>query len=328
MTVSRDTQPHRPRRFRIQHLLLGLIAATSVLAPWSGNAEAAANGGIESRTLPCDLPTPFRRNAFTNSTRINNQWLPLMPGTQFTLQGRASNGGGPLPHTVILTVTDLYKIIDGVWTVVLWDRDFQDGELAEAELAFHAQDTAGNVWGLGEYPEEYEGGHFNGAPNVWISGQAGAQGGIATLAAPRRGTPIYLQGVAPEIDFLDCAQVLATGQRVCVPARCYDNVLVTDETSPLAGAAHQHKYYAPGVGNVKITAVDDPEGETLVLTSAIRLDARGLSEARKEALALDRHGYSVSPVYRRTAPAMPCLTPPNDPILAGRFNAAPWCVAR
>jgi hypothetical protein len=36
---------------------------------------------------------------------------------------------------VIFTVTDLVKRIDGRLTVVAWDRDFQDGDLAEAELA-------------------------------------------------------------------------------------------------------------------------------------------------------------------------------------------------
>lgn len=317
----------------MQHLLLSLVAVIAGLAPLPASADAATTGTAASsagRTgnLPCNLPTPFRRNAFTHSTRINNEWLPLLPGAQFTLQGRANNGGGALPHTVVLTVTDVYKIIDGVRTLVLWDRDFQDGELSEAELAFHAQDNDGNVWGLGEYPEEYDAGKFSGAPNVWISGQDGAQGGIAMLARPELGTPIYLQGVAPAIDFLDCAQVFARNQRVCVPVRCYDDVLVTDETSPLAGTAHQRKFYAPGVGNVKISAVDDPEGETLVLTSAIRLDAHGLAQAREAALKLDRHGYAVSPIYRRTPPAIPCLTPPDVPILAGHFDSGPWCVSQ
>ena len=43
-------------------------------------------------------------------------------------------------------------MINGVNAVVVWDRDFQNGELVEEELAFMAQDDAGNVWSLGEYP--------------------------------------------------------------------------------------------------------------------------------------------------------------------------------
>src|SRR5207244_3259787 len=109
--VSMDTQPHRSRRFRMQHLLVGLIAVAAVLAPFSASAEAATSGEVRSGALPCNLPTPFRRDAFTHSTRINNQWLPLTPGAQFTLTGTAISGAGTQPHTVILTVTDLYKVI-------------------------------------------------------------------------------------------------------------------------------------------------------------------------------------------------------------------------
>ncbi len=319
-------QLHHPRRVFVR-LVLGLVTVAATLVPLVASA-APATTSKASGSLPCNLPTPFRRNEFDRSTRINNQWLPLPPGAQFTLEGRANRTGKPLPHTVILTVTDLVKVIDGVRTVVLWDRDIQEGGLAEAELAFHAQDDARNVWGLGEYPEEYENGAFTGAPNTWITGQVGAQGGIAMLAHPRRGTPIFLQGVAPSIDFLDCAQVFARNQHICVPVKCYDQVLITDETSPLAGTGHQRKYYAPGVGNVQITAVDDPEGETLVLTSVKRLDPAGLTAARNAALQLDRHAYQVSAVYRHTPPAARCEMPTALlalPAFAGRFDDGPGC---
>ena len=57
---------------------------------------------------------------------------------------------------MIFTVTDLTKEINGVRTVVLWDRDINAGKLLEGELALWAQDDDGNVWLLGEYPEEYD----------------------------------------------------------------------------------------------------------------------------------------------------------------------------
>jgi hypothetical protein len=311
--------PRAATRRRLPHFLAAASTALLiVLVPWSNVAAAAPP------TLPCALPRSFHARDFDDSTHINNRFLPLRPGMQFTLVGEASAGHGQQPHTVILTVTDLVKVIDGVRTVVLWDRDFQDGQLTEAELAFHAQDNVGNVWGLGEYPEEYDNGRFSGAPNVWINGQANAQGGIAMLGRPRLGTPIYLQGVAPTIDFLDCARVFQRGQRVCVQAGCFDHVLVTDETSPLAGPAHQHKFYAPGVGNVKITAINDPEGETLNLRSVVRLDRHALEQARQSALALDRHAYTVSAVYRHTPPATTCdrRNMSDDDRERGR---GPWC---
>jgi hypothetical protein len=286
-----------------QRVSLAFLCMAVALIPFVASASPA--GAAAAAAAPgCGFSPPFERNDFTRSTIINNKWLPLVPGMQFTLEGRANRGGGPLPHTVVLTVTDVTKVIDGVRTVVLWDVDVQSGVLAEAELAFHAQDDDGNVWGLGEYPEEYENGKFIGAPKTWISGEANARGGFALIGNPRLGSPRYLQAVAPAIDFLDCAQVFAKNQHICVPAGCYDDVLITDETSPLAsGRAHQRKYYAPGVGNVQISAVDDPEGETLVLIKAQHLGAHALAHARQEALRLDRRAYRFSEVYRHTAPA-------------------------
>jgi hypothetical protein len=209
---------------------------------------------------------------------------------------------------VVFTVTDLVKRIDGVQSLVVWDVDKDHKTIQEAELSFWAQDRQGNVWNLGEYPEEYDHGRFTGAPNTWFSGLRGALAGIHMLAEPRRGTPRYLQGFSPSIDFLDCAQVFARNQRVCVPVQCYTQALVTDETSPLADPnAHQRKYHAPGVGVVQIGAVDDPEGETLVLSRLRHLDTQGITEAHAAAIRLDRRGYRNSEAYRHTQPAFGCI---------------------
>jgi len=283
------------RQFGVRVLVVLLL-----LAAQTGVSEAA---GLSARG--CGRALSFDDDNFSQPTRIDNPWLPLNPGTQFTLSGRTNSGNRRLPHQVILTVTDLTKVIDGVRTAVLWDRDFQQGRLAESELAFDAQDDAGNVWNLGEYPEEYTGGVFQGAPSTWIAGVGGARAGIQMLAHPRVSAVSYLQGLSPRIDFLDCGRVFQTGQRACTPLRCYRNVLVTDETSPLSSdSAHQRKFYAPGVGNIQITAVDDPEGETLELTQVTHLSAAGLARARAAALKLDQRGYRVSAAYRTTAQAV------------------------
>ena len=65
------------------------------------------------------------------------------------LEGQASRGGGGAPHRVTFIVTDLTKVINGVRTVVVWDRDVSNGQLVESELAFFAQDNVGRVWNLG-----------------------------------------------------------------------------------------------------------------------------------------------------------------------------------
>ena len=284
-------------------LRLRLLPAATVASLVLGMTSVGP-ASVSARTnASCDPAVSFDPGGFSDSTHVDNTWYPLVPGTQFVFDGYADRGGGVLPHRIIFTVTNLTKLIDGVQTVVLFDRDLDDGQLVEAELAFQAQDSVGNVWSLGEYPEEYEDGAFIGAPSTWMSGQADAEAGILMLADPALGSSYYLQGRAPAIDFLDCAKVFKTGEVACVPSTCYENVLVTDERSPLdPGSGSQRKHHAPAVGVVQVTAVGDKEGETLALVGVEHLSRRALTQVREEVLKLEKHAYRVSDVYRQTAP--------------------------
>jgi len=248
----------------------------------------------------------YDRTKFSDSTTIDNRWFPLAAGTQFIFQGRSNRGKGQLPHRVIFTVTDLTKVIDGVRTRVMWDRDINAGKLLEAELAFFAQDDNGHVWAFGEYPEEYEDdGSFGGAPSTWIVGRADAKAGLHMRADPRPNTPIYRHGLAPSVGFGDVAKVVKIGQKLCGATGCYKNVLVTDETNPEEPAdGHQLKYYAPGVGNIRAApGVGGKEREVLELVAIRRLGPKAMALVRKEALKLDTRAYKVAKVYRGTPPA-------------------------
>jgi hypothetical protein len=242
---------------------------------------------------------------FPAAPKVDNRWYPLTPGTQYVFEGKADRGKGDRAHQVVFTVTDLVKMINGVPAVVLWDRDINEGELQEAELAFQSQDNDGNVWLLGEYPEEYEDGKFSGAPDTWISGLEGAKPGVLMRANPRPGTSSYLQGLAPKIEFQDRAKVSKAGLRTCVPVQCYDDVLLIDEWNPLEPeSGHQLKYYATGVGNVRVGAVGDPEAEELVLAKVVQLSEPDLAKARAEALKLEKRAFEVSAkLYGKTTPA-------------------------
>jgi hypothetical protein len=302
------------RRSRLA-LLRVLLLLASAAAVGASAGQAVAGPGAPDPDLPpdCQRAVTFDADEFERSTRIDNEFLPLVPGTQLVLEGRANRGGGPLPHTVTFTVTNLVKVINGVRTRVMWDVDENEGELVEAELAFFAQDNDGNVWNLGEYPEEYEDGFFVGAPSTWIAGLGDAEGGIHMLDRPDVGDS-YLQGFVPSIEFLDCATVFEEGLRTCVPVRCYDDVLLTHERSPLdPEGGIQTKAHAPRVGIIEVGAVDDPEGETLVLTERVRLDEESMAAVRHEALKLDQRAYRVSEVYRETEPIEPLPQAPPAP---------------
>jgi hypothetical protein len=253
----------------------------------------------------------FERAKFDKSSpNITNKWLPLRPGLQLTYKGSAIPEGEKTRVTrrVVTTVTDLSKWIDGVRTLVIWERDFTAGKLGESELAFFAQDKAGNVWLLGEYPEEYENGKFADAP-TWISGRKGARAGIAMLANPQLGSPDYSQGFAPPpVDFKDRGRVYKKGQKTCVPVKCYENVLVIEEFEQGEPGIFHLKYYAPEVGLVKVgwRGANEVEKETLELVKRQQLGLEALANARKTALKLDKRAYKRSAdVYGKTPPAKP-----------------------
>jgi hypothetical protein len=246
----------------------------------------------------------FDRTAFPAAPKVDNKWFPLTPGMQYTTTGMVTSAEGAVERTVTHSVTGLTKVIDGVTTQVLWDRDYADGELVESELAFFAQSNSGDVWLFGEYPEEFENGEFTGAPATFLSGLSGAQAGIAMHAEPRPGTPSYVQAHAPAVNFLDCGAVVQENQKTCVPTGCYEDVLVIDEHNPLEPAVgHQQKFYSAGTGLVKVTAVGGDQQETLDLVKREQLSDALLKDINQQALILDQHAYQVNPDYARTAAA-------------------------
>jgi hypothetical protein len=240
---------------------------------------------------------------FSQPLNVSNPMFPLVVGTQFVYQGTIVDAEGTKQHSVVFTVTDLWKQVDNARTVVALDQDFRQGGLQEQELAFFAQDDTGNVWNFGEYPEEYDNGKFTGAPSTWIRGTDGAYGGIHMLGQPRAGAQ-YREGLVPAIQFDDVSRVARTGQATCVQAGCYRQVLVVDETSPNdPTSGHQIKYYSPHTGLVRVRARGGDTQEFLTLAAVRHLDKAGMAKARAAALAMDRRAYQVTKVYRVTGPA-------------------------
>jgi hypothetical protein len=312
MTMSRDAHRRHLIAGASTALFLSLApigvarAAADEVAPSSGVAgdQTAAGAGA-----PCTLPFPLHTMTFSAGPRIDNRFLPMPVGTVKVYRGTTlDDEGNRVPHEVVTVVTNLVKQVDGVPSRVILDVDRTAGVVAEAELAFFAQDDRGAVWNLGEYPEEYEDGSIAGAPSTWISGQQGASGGLHMLgypAFPQNRHLEYLQGRAPRIDFLDCAEVERVGGVVQVPAGRFTDVLTTFERSPLESrTAIQTKEHAPGVGIVRIGAVNDPEGETLVLSRMARLTPAQLAEADEQVRTMDRRAYRTKDVYRSTGPLL------------------------
>jgi hypothetical protein len=270
-----------------------------VAAETSRPSASPAGGEETSETLP--------RDRFGDPTTIDNEWLPLVPGMQAVFDGEVTIDGVRIGHSITSTVTDLVKVIDGIEAVVIYEVDVAAGETAEAEIAFFAQDDDGTVWLMGEYPEEYQAGVLLDAP-AWLSGLQGAAAGIVITADPKITDPSHSQGFGPAVDFFDRARVFEVDSRTCVPFGCYDGIIVMNEFNPNEPDAHQLKYYASGVGVVRVgwAGALEQSQEVLQLVERRALPPDELASIRAKALALEAHAYEVSPdTYGHTQPARP-----------------------
>ena len=279
----------------------GLVCAGSLLlcAGWAAAQDkAAAPPALE----------PFDKAQFDDrSTTINNPLLPMKPGMRYVYEGTTTKDDGkPVPHRIEINITDLTKVVEGVRVLVSYDLDFSGGKLEEAELAFFAQDKAGNVWHFGQYPEEYQNGKMTKAP-AWIPPFEGARPGIMMKAEPKLGAPSYSQGYGPAVNWTDRGQTHQVGQRTKTRAGSFDDVLVIRETAAGEGDAFQLKYYARGVGNVRVGWLGaDKSKEVLELVRIETMSPKALADVRVKALKLEKSAYVNSKnVYAMTAPAEP-----------------------
>jgi hypothetical protein len=277
-------------------LLVALAAALAL---------TAASCGATAPPLAVSAQN-FDPGNFDRSSTVDNEWFPLEPGAQLTFEGATNEDGERIAHRLVSTVTDLTKTVNGVRVAVVWERDWSRGTLAEAELAFFAQDEQGTVWNLGEYPEVYEHGKIVEVPG-WIAGTKGARAGIAMKAEPKLGAPAYSQGYAPPpVNWVDRAEVYKTGVTTCVPAGCFGDVLMTREFEMGKPAAYQLKYYARGVGNIRVGWLgrNDKDHEVLRLVRRAQLTPRALATARAAALRMEKRAYRIrKAVYGATTPA-------------------------
>ena len=204
-------------------LLCGLIASTAL-----ATFGATASGGVD--------PTRF-------STRIDNPWFPLRPGTIYEYRG----GEGGKPTRDVVTVTQRTITIAGVRARVVRDLVYTEGRLSERTNDYYAQDRPGNVWYLGEDTAELDDkGHVTSTAGTWRAGVAGARPGILMPATPVVGNAYrqeYYKGQAE--DYARAVSVFRT-----VTGAPKANGLLTEEWSPLEPGVLDQKMYVRGIGNV------------------------------------------------------------------------------
>jgi hypothetical protein len=232
-------------------MLLVLLAGCSASSGSSGGNGNGKTGKAQNAYAPNIKPADF-------TTKINNKYFPLEPGTTFVYRGETEDA----TEGDTVRVTSDTKTVMGVKCVVVDDRVFEGGKLAEKTYDWYAQDNKDNVWYFGEDSTEYDNGKVKSTEGSWEAGKDGAEPGIIMPADPKIGETYRQEYYKGEAE--DMARALKLNGSVEVPYGSFKNVLVTDEWTPLEKNVAEHKFYAPGVGNVKEIATKGPQ-ETLTL---------------------------------------------------------------
>jgi hypothetical protein len=226
---------------------VGVLAAVVALS----GVAVAANPDKPSRLSQGGETVSLNPADFT--TNIDNAYWPMRPGSRWVYRETDPEG---TKQRVVVTVTDkTKKIANGITARVVHDVVTERGKPVEVTDDWYAQDSAGNVWYLGEYTTEYENGRRTTTEGSFEAGVDGAQPGIIMPAKPQAGMRYrqeYYKGHAE-----DKAQVLSLKEQVEVPFGYFGpgRVLTTRDLNPLKPKILEYKFFARGVGPVLAVGV-------------------------------------------------------------------------
>jgi hypothetical protein len=180
---------------------------------------------------------------------IDNPLLPYLAGARWVYEGES----GGEPERTEVTVTDQRRDIQGISATVVRDTVYAGDQLIEDTYDWFAQDREGNVWYLGEDTSEYENGEVVSKAGSWEHGVDGAYAGIVMPAQPAVGQAFRQEYYPGEAE--DMAEVLRTGETLPGRYGPYQDVVVTEDWTPLEPETIENKAYAPGIGMVYSTHV-------------------------------------------------------------------------
>lgn len=169
----------------------------------------------------------------------------LEPGYQLVLAGEEDG-----EVELVITVLNETRVVDGIETRVVEERETVDGELVEVSRNFFAicEETS-NVFYFGEEVDDYEDGEIVSHDGEWLAGEDNATAGIIMPGTVLLGAR-YFQEVAPGVA-MDRAEIMEDDEELETPAGTFENVVVIRETTPLEPDAIEFKYHVAGIGLIQ-----------------------------------------------------------------------------
>ncbi|MGI8911721.1 MAG: hypothetical protein ACR2JR_14390 [Rubrobacteraceae bacterium] len=236
-------------------------AATKAASSTASTATAAGSGsqgGLPQGSEPVKLdPADF-------SINIDNPYWPMAPGNKWVYSETDTVGGH---EKVVVEVTDKTKMIaNGIEARVIRDTVTVKGAPVEVTDDWYAQDSAGNIWYLGEYVTNYKNGKVVDHGGSFEAGVDGAQAGIAMPANPEPGMTYRQEYYKGEAE--DKGAVATVGdEQVQVPFGFFDkDVLMTRDLVPTEPKVEELKFYVPDVGPVLSVHTDGAGGRGVLVS--------------------------------------------------------------
>lgn len=270
--------------------VIALLAALAACGSGSGGESASTTTAADSEGTRVD----FDPANFVDPTLDTNPYHPLQPGLQWVRGGTTLVGDRQVPHQIITTMTDVIRMIDGVPTIAMLDESTDSGEVSQVGMDYLALDKDGNVWLLGGYSEDYEGGEYTNTDSAWLGNANGAEIGILSPREVTMDTPRWFIGRAPD-EAGSIGEPVEIGISECVEFGCYDDVRVVQE-GEIGAPDNENKHYAPGVGVINNVPLDASlHQDRFELLNFLTLSPAGLGEASRTVLDLEAHARKVEP---------------------------------
>ena len=294
-------RPRSHRSLRSLGLLAIAVALLMTAAACGGGSggDSAANSEVDPDAEGTKVE--FDPANFVDPTLDTNPYHPLKPGLQWVRGGTTEVGSRVVPHEIITTMTDVIRTIDGVPTIAMLDESTDSGEVAQVGMDYLALDKDGNVWIMGGYTEEFEGGEYTNTESAWLGAVDGAEIGILSPGEVTADTPRWFIAAAPEED-ASIGEPVEVGVTECVEFGCYDDVRVVQE-GEVGAPDNENKYYAPGVGVINNVPLDASlHKDRFELLNFVELSPEGLDEASRTVLDLEAHARETAADVFGSAP--------------------------
>jgi hypothetical protein len=186
--------------------------------------------------------TEFRVENGELSATGRNPYFILEPGYQLAFEAGTTQ--------LTITVLDETKLVAGVETRVVEEREIKDGKLSEvARNYFAISKRTNDVFYFGEDVDMYKDGQFVNHEGAWLAGAGDAKFGLI-MPGQVLLNAAYYQELVPNIA-MDRARIISINEAISTPAGEFANCLKIEETTPLDPGNTEFKYYAPGIGMVR-----------------------------------------------------------------------------